>query len=69
MLRTKCLNCFFIDSLEFPVCFIEKTKQNKTVFLSSWIFDFKLHIGKSIFMYIFDSYIKTEVTCLKITTP
>lgn len=51
------------------MCFIEKTKQNKTVFLSSWIFDFKLHIGKSIFMYIFDSYIKTEVTCLKITTP
>lgn len=45
------------------MCFISlRKKQNKTVFLSSWILDFKWHIGKSIFMYTFDSYIKTEVT-------
>lgn len=35
--------------------------KKKVMFLISWIFSFKFHIGKSIFMYTFDSYITTHL--------
>jgi hypothetical protein len=35
--------------------------KKKSVFLISWIFNFKFHVDKSIFMYTFDSYNRSHV--------